>query len=306
MKYLKIILRILVGSTFILSAILKLLSIDQFELYIYSFGIFNFFLTSVLSRLLITFEFLLGVFLILKFFYSKIWWLTMLTMIGFTLFLIYTAIFRNDSNCHCFGSFIEINSAESIVKNLILIGLLLFVKKQNEWSLKYKKWFVFGFITIGLVVSFIVVPPDSLYNKIYKPHSKVNKEVLNKVLLDSNLVEISREKGNHIVAIFIPGCKFCKMSMKKLENIFKNNNLDNSKLKVIILGDQKKKNQFMLETDSKQFALYPYDQPIYLFNAVYGTFPTILFLRNDTIVNVVNYRGIDESLVLKHINGKNR
>ena len=39
-------------------------------------------------------------------------------MIGFTLFLIYTAIYRNDANCHCFGSFIEINPVESIIKNI--------------------------------------------------------------------------------------------------------------------------------------------------------------------------------------------
>ena len=126
------ILRLLIGVVFIASAVLKLFSIDQFEIYIYTFDIFNFFITSLLSRLLITFEFLLGVFLICKFFYQKTWWLTMLTMIGFTLFLIYTALFRNDANCHCFGSFIEVDPVGSIFKNIAIIVLLLFVKKQRN------------------------------------------------------------------------------------------------------------------------------------------------------------------------------
>ena len=95
---LKLTIRLLLGVFFIGTAVLKLLSIDNFEIYIYSFGIVNYVKVTFLSRLLIFFELLIGISLILKIYFKQIWRLTMLMMASFTLFLIYAAIFRNDSN----------------------------------------------------------------------------------------------------------------------------------------------------------------------------------------------------------------
>ena len=47
---LKIIVRVGVGLFFIVSAILKLLSIENFELYIYSFNLMSFLLSGVAAR----------------------------------------------------------------------------------------------------------------------------------------------------------------------------------------------------------------------------------------------------------------
>ena len=62
-----------VGSVFIIAAILKLISIDEFEIYIYSFDIFSFLLTTFVSRFIIIGEFVLGLFLILKINYKITW-----------------------------------------------------------------------------------------------------------------------------------------------------------------------------------------------------------------------------------------
>lgn len=301
MKNLKIILRLLIGVVFIASAVLKLLSIDHFELYIYSFEIFNFFLTSVLSRLLIAFEFLLGVFLICKFFYQKTWWLTMLTMIGFTLFLVYTAIFRNDANCHCFGSFIEINPVESIFKNLAIIGLLLLVRKQEDWNFKYKKWIIAGFLTLGLVSTFVFFPPDALYNKIYKPKSKVDIESFEKIINDTAKVGLSQIQGNHIIAFYVSGCKFCKMSMQKVDNIFKRNAIPTTQFVAIVLGDSNEIVSFKKETLSSDYQMFSHKDPVLFLKTVYGSFPTIVYMKNDSVVKVVNYRGIEEDELVQFL-----
>lgn len=294
MKILKIVIRLLLGAIFIASAVLKLLSVDHFELYIYSFGIFNFFITALLSRLLITFEFILGVFIIFRLLYNKTWWVSMITMIGFTLFLIYAALFRNDANCHCFGSFIEIDPMGSIFKNIALILMLLWVKNQKELKFKYKKWLIGIVVLIGIVGAFVVVPPDALYNKIYTPKSKVNEVELHKILQDSALVEISIVEGKHIVAFFVPGCKYCKMSMQKMDQIFKRNSIPVEKMQIIILGDQSRIETFMKETEVNNYNFYPYLNPMTFFNAVYGSFPTIIYMKGDQVMKVVNYRGIDE------------
>lgn len=294
MKNLKIFLRLLIGFVFIGSAILKLLSIDQFELYIYSFGIFNFFLTSVLSRILILFEFLLGVFLICKCFYSKTWWLTMITMIGFTLFLAYTILFRQDTNCHCFGSFIEINPVESIIKNGILIALLLLVRNQHESVFRHKKWFIGSVIVCGFMATFVLFPPDTFYNKIYKPKTKVDIESFHNIISDPAKVSLSTKKGTYIIAFYVSGCKFCKMSMQKVDPIFQRNKISSEKFVAIVLGGPKEIDIFKKETQSHGYQMYNHNDPVQFLNAVFGSFPTLIYMNNDSIIKVVNYRGINE------------
>ena len=60
------VIRIILGCTFLLSATLKLISIENFELYVYSFGFFSFVAVSFLTRILIVCEFLIGIGLIFK------------------------------------------------------------------------------------------------------------------------------------------------------------------------------------------------------------------------------------------------
>ena len=165
---LRLLIRLLLGAFFIGTAVLKLLSIDNFEIYIYSFGIFSYTWTTFFSRLLIFIELLIGIGLILKIYFKQIWWLTMLMMVGFTLFLVYAAIFRNDSNCHCFGSLIELNPIQSILKNIITIALLFFIKNEESYDYKpvLKKWLVASTIVVSLVISFVLLPMDVIYNKI--------------------------------------------------------------------------------------------------------------------------------------------
>ncbi|MBR3914599.1 MAG: DoxX family protein [Bacteroidales bacterium] len=130
-KLIKDILRIGIGGMFVIAAILKLMSIDEFEIYIYSFNVLNFLLTSFVSRIIIAGEFILGLFLILKVNYKFTWNATMTVLILFTLFLIYVAISRNDTNCHCFGQLVELSPVESIIKNVIAMILLSIDKWTN-------------------------------------------------------------------------------------------------------------------------------------------------------------------------------
>ena len=79
-------IRLLLGVFFIGTAVLKLLSIDNFEIYIYSFNIFSYITTTFFSRLLIFIELIIGISLIFKICFKQIWWLTMLMMVFFTIF----------------------------------------------------------------------------------------------------------------------------------------------------------------------------------------------------------------------------
>ncbi|MBO7629902.1 MAG: DoxX family membrane protein, partial [Bacteroidales bacterium] len=160
------VIRIGIGLFFIASAVLKLLSLDSFELYIYSFNLVNFVWSGLLARAIIACEILVGILLIIKVRYKEAWCLTMLMLIGFSLLLVYVMLFRNDSNCHCMGDLVEIKPWMSLVKNLVAIALLLLVRKEDDYrfgSLGRKLTLVGAFVA-ALVPPFALFPMDGVYN----------------------------------------------------------------------------------------------------------------------------------------------
>ena len=120
-KYVSHTIRILIGCVFIASAILKYLSIDTFDLYIYEHQLFNYAITAILTRLLIAAEFALGIMLIGNILIKFTYFTTFLFLAGFTVYLfLQPLLFDVDlSNCHCFGDKIILNHTQSIIKNIV-------------------------------------------------------------------------------------------------------------------------------------------------------------------------------------------
>ena len=203
------IIRILLGAMFIVSAILKLITIDTFEAYVYSFHILSFTLAEIAARCLIALEFVTGCFLVAKAQYRWAWWVATLMTVGFTLFLVYVVLFRNDANCHCFGELIPVEPLHSIFKNIAILALLVFVYKQSEsrlflsfhkneetgkklniwekdYSRKFKIWLLGISGGISLVVLFILFPPNAVYSWIYSDNDRVATNLFDKAYADSS------------------------------------------------------------------------------------------------------------------------
>ena len=203
------IIRILLGAMFILSAVLKLITIDTFEAYVYSFHIMSFTLAEVAARGLIALEFVTGCFLVVKAQYRWAWWIATLMTAGFTLFLVYVVLFRNDANCHCFGDLIPIEPLHSIYKNIVILVLLGFVYKQSEnrlfvsfrkdeetgkcihiWEKDYSKRFKLWLLGItggaAFVVLFILFPPNAVYSWVYSDSDLVATNIFDQAYADSS------------------------------------------------------------------------------------------------------------------------
>ena len=203
------VVRILLGAMFILSAVLKLISIDTFEAYVYSFHILSFTLAEVAARCLIALEFVTGCFLVAKTQYRWAWWVATLMTAGFTLFLVYVVLFRNDANCHCFGDLIPIEPLHSIYKNIAILALLVFAYKQPEsrlffsfhkdeetgrrfhiwekdYSKKFKLWLLGISGGIAVVVLFILFPPNAVYSWVYSDNDRVATNIFDKAYADSS------------------------------------------------------------------------------------------------------------------------
>ena len=295
-----LVLRLLIGGMFITTAIMKLLSIDNFEAYIYSFNIFSFLLSTVVARLIIMAEMLLGICLMSKMLYKYAWWLTMLMLAGFTVFLIYVAIFRNDTNCHCFGDIIEVDPAHSIIKNVVTMVLMLFIRKEEDYQFKGKKWALVAAVAVSFIVPFCVFPMDAVYNKFVSPVDEVNNTTFEKILADSTMADFDIHDGNYVVAVYASGCKYCKMSAKRMSLMMEQKQLDSSRFQILIWGDSLHIQQFREETNCEKYPWYvisPYDA----IDVVYGEFPTFILTRDGEVVQGVDYRGLDEKLLMEHL-----
>jgi hypothetical protein len=76
--------------------------------------------------------------------------------------------------------------------------------------------------------------------------------------------------------------------------------LDSSKFQILIWGDSLHIQQFREETNCEKYPWYvisPYDA----IDVVYGKFPTFILTRDGEVVQGVDYRGLDEKLLMEHL-----
>lgn len=291
----------MIGLLFIVSATLKLFSLDTFELYIYSFNIFGFSFSAFVARFVIAAEFFIGALLIAKLKYRWAWWLAVLMLLGFSLLLIYVIAFRNDANCHCMGDIVELKPAASLIKNIITIALLLLIKNENDYEIKWKHLIVCIIAIVSLLIPFALFPMDNLYNLIFKKEKTFDEASFNAFSQDSVVVNtIDLDTGNHIVGILSSGCEFCKISGIKISEMANNNNLNKEKIVFFIWGEDNTINQFKKDSKTTDFKYIPID-PILAVRMAHGTFPLYLFVSDGEVVNVAGLRQLSEKDVIQHL-----
>lgn len=305
----------LIGALFVLSAIFKAISVDEFDIYLYSFGVLDFVFCSLLSRLIIGFELVLGVMFILKLYYKQVWFTMISTTAIFTLFLVYVSIFRDDNNCHCMGDLVQLNPVHSIIKNLAIIGFLVLIRKVKGGEFKIRKWITVGVSVLSLVIILLVIPPAAFYNFIHTGNKEFNIEVFNRTLSDttyhSRIVNIEFESdkkiceyevvqeplvldnGSYLIGYIHSGCEFCKLGMKKIKMMVDQNNLNADRVVLFIWGDYEHISQFILETEGFQFE-YRVMDPFVAVEVTYGKFPTFMFYKDEEIQEVFDYKNISE------------
>ncbi len=304
MSILNNVIRIGIGSMFIIAAILKLISIDEFEIYIYSFNVFSYLITTIFSRLLIAGELILGLFFIFKIHYKIAWRIMMVVQILFTIFLLYVTLFRHDANCHCFGDLIELSPMESIVKNIVIIGLLFTVRSQHADVCKHRSWYSLLIVNCTLLIVFIVSPPDSIYKMIYSTEKEIStmdlydvelQRINNDVESDETLM-FDFDAGEYLIAVVSSGCKYCYLGVKKLAMIMKRKGLNTEDVHIFIWGSDEDILNFIEETETENYSYWKIE-PRQAIEITYGRFPTFIWMKDKEIVKVGNFRDIDENSI---------
>ncbi|NVN94167.1 MAG: DoxX family membrane protein [Bacteroidetes bacterium] len=151
MKTLRIISRILVGLVFIFSGFVKGVDplgtayriTDYFQAYQMDWAIP---LSLTLSIILCSFEFVLGVLLILNVKMKQTAWLVLLMMSFFTIVTFVDAIHNLVPDCGCFGDAVKLTNWQTFYKNVVLMVFVLILffgkKKDMPWFSNTREWFI--------------------------------------------------------------------------------------------------------------------------------------------------------------------
>lgn len=292
----KTIVRLLLGLFFIATAVLKLLALDNFEIYIYSFNLFGYSLCAVVARLVIAAELLLGALIASRIFYNPAWWLTMAMMVGFTILLVYAALFRNDANCHCMGDLVQVRPSVSIVKNVITILLLLFVRNEKDFVFQRKRLVGIAILASAFIVPFVLFPTDAVYKLFSSKQNSINEETFETFMQDSAISTLQIDRGRHLVGYLAAGCKYCKTGGAKLNSIVEKHHIDPSRVTFFIWGNETAIQEYKAETGADKFR-YQTVPPGIAIQIADGKFPTFLLLQDGNIIDILDIRGLDEQRI---------
>jgi hypothetical protein len=294
MKYLYIIIRVLFGFFFVFSGLIKLYPIETFELTFVDLGLASWKFAPFLARIIIAYEVLLGVIITFNLYTKPVLKQTLGLLVFFTFYLAYILVVNgDDSNCGCFGSRFYVTPSQSIVKNIVLIGLNFFLfTKITVIAFNRKKTIAIALAFISIASPFVLNPislsADNLYD-VELPYtipylSEIPRPVVNNK-------EIELDKGEKIIAILSLTCEHCRHAMYKLHIASRQHQIPpvyavfkgaKSEEAVSKLDDLKDK--FFKESNSS--FPYTYFNDNRIFKMAKGIFPTILHVKDGQVLHV--------------------
>lgn len=295
-QYLQYSCKALVGIIFCVSAILKLLSIDSFEIYIFSLQIFGLNVSYIIARIIICLELIIGVALLLNIYKRQIYITALSFLSAFTLFLLYVYFFRgNEENCHCFGDAVQLNPLHSIIKNAVLITLVLVSKNMAPFRCNQEKFIGIILSPIVFATIFSVSPPDNWlsFNTV-----EINEVALNESFAQNILSKNDILQGNQIVCFYGIGCKYCELAHKKLEVIHQMYPGITMNIVGVFWGNNEEYNDF-IKNSTIPFLKTFHISPVPFLKITNGSMPRLLIIKDGEIVKALKYRDINEETVLQ-------
>ncbi|MFI3259240.1 MAG: hypothetical protein R3Y16_04010 [Rikenellaceae bacterium] len=312
--YISFLSTIVIGVTFIISSLLKLSSIDTFELYIFTFDIFSLEMAALAARVVIGAELALGVLYIANIYHKQIFYTILSITLGFTFFLTYLTLIGREDNCHCFGDIVDISPLGSIVKNIAILAVLLLSRETPVWRFKITisgetiekyKGYILVVICAVISVPFMRYPIHSIYNMVNLRDQEYVVRKIDIEKFDAFLAhhpEIEWGSKTKVLAFYGTHCKYCRLSAQQISQIIRRNNLDPSAMQTIFWGTEEAVGEFLDKTNAVDFP-YTIIDPPELLGIVRGEIPTLFFYDQDAEHNIVlhNLRSIEESALKERL-----
>ncbi|MAU89141.1 MAG: hypothetical protein CMC40_04440 [Flavobacteriaceae bacterium] len=210
MVYFVGIVRVLLGVTFLFSAYTKAVAPGFFEITLIDQGIAvtrNF--AAQMTRFIIGMEFSIGLLMLLPFYTKRLMVLSAVLLSVFSVHLVYLVFIGDNENCGCFGEMISMTPAQSLLKNLVLFLVTMFVYfKANERKINVL-FPILGSSILTFFIWFIIPIPD---NSDFPFKKFSNFESIGRV-------DLSEKNG--LVAIFNLDCEHCQDAAKEISTLKK-------------------------------------------------------------------------------------
>jgi thiol-disulfide isomerase/thioredoxin len=284
-------LKVLLGLVFIVSAILKVVDMDRFEIYVYSYHFFSLNASFIVARLAIILELVLGIGLISHCLHKLMWWGSMAMLVGYSLLLIYALRLGRTDSCHCFGDFLQLDPKQSLVKNGVLLVLFLLVYKMDSWRTPFRWLILIIAIMASSIGVFVASPPDNMANT--DPAHNLQVELFEEMLDEAPLDSLHLDEGKQIVCFFSTGCEYCQTAARKLSLMQQFHGFPRERITYLFMGDEAEVARFyeLSESDRYREVIYPDAR---MLKVVKGNLPTIVFMENGEVVKECGLRDMQE------------
>ncbi|MCD6367307.1 MAG: hypothetical protein J7L46_07200, partial [Bacteroidales bacterium] len=218
------------------------------------------------------------------------------------LYLLFIYFFdKNINDCKCFGENLILTPLQSILKNIVLISLSIYLIVKNKSSnFKYKKIALILELIISITVPFILSPPDGFIDTAYKnklSHSKIDSNIIGDFYFQNK--HLSFKKGKAMVCFFSTGCPFCQMAAQKISISMQKRKID-FPIFYIFYGDSTNLDLFWKKSHSIKFP-YKFIKTELFFTYSGNSLPSIMFIEDEEIRQHVGYRALDDKMIYNFI-----
>lgn len=290
----KIALKVLLGLVFIVSAVLKLFDMDQFEIYIYSYHFFSLNFSFLVARFAIIVEMVLGIMLITNCLHKLIWWGSMAMLGGYSLLLIYALTIGRTDSCHCFGDFLQLDPKMSLLKNGVLILLFLLIYKMEGWKTPFRCLILCLAVMVSTIGVFVASPPDN-FTAAYAPEHNLQKALFDEILDDAPLDSLPLKEGKQVVGIFSTSCEYCQLAAHKLSLMQQFYGFPKERITYLFMGNEEGIAKFYEQSESEPYRDVLYPDVVRLLKAINGNFPTLVFMEDGEVVHEYGFRNMNEA-----------
>lgn len=281
------------GLVFIVSAILKIVDMDRFEIYIYSYHFFSLNFSSLAARFAIILELVLGVGLISHTLHKLYWWGSMAMLVGYSLLLIYALTLGRTDSCHCFGDFLQLDPKQSLIKNGVLMLLFLLIYRMESWKTPFRWLILIIAVMASSIGVFVASPPDN-YTSNYDPDHNLQTERFDTMLDEAPLDSLNLREGKQVVCFFSTGCDYCQMAARKLSLMQQFYGFPEENITYLFVGNEESIEKFYDQSESARYRDVLYPDVTRLLKAVDGDMPTIVFMENGEVVHEYGFRNMNE------------
>ena len=298
----KSVLKVLLGLVFIVSAVLKLIDMDSFEIYIYSYHFFSLNASFIVARLAIILELVLGIGLASHTLHKMYWWGSMAMLGGYTLLLIYALTLGRTDSCHCFGDFLQLDPKQSLIKNAVLMLFFLLIYKMESWKTPFRWLILILAVMASSIAVFVISPPDNLTSNA-DPERNLQVELFDAMLDDAPLDSLNLHMGKQVVCFFSTSCDYCQMAAHKLSLMQQFYGFPKENITYLFMGNEEGVASFYEQSESAWYRDMLYPDVARMLKAINGNFPVIVFLEDGEVVHEYGFRNMNEAEIKAYMGG---